>query len=326
MTDPTATPTIMAIPPSILPTQTPATVTSLTFAPGSPSSTPIVTSDTASSLVVITSSPIPSATSTSSASSTSKSSGLDTTKIIAIVVPIVVVVAIIPLLYLWYIRRRFRKNRESMIGEKQQTPSPPPEKEHLRSDSANSMTLPTTFQERDRVTSEALMAGNWDQRSEYKTEPHAHEEDQSRAPSPVLPSPSMPTFRHQEQWPLTAPLPEPPAIYRHDDNSIRAPSSHYGSQTALRPSESTPRVSEDRMVSPQDEIFEPDLTIPPTNTRMSDAISELSFDSRSRRHRTKSLGELSAVSALEEDELHEPEPPLPPKNPLRALSPTRPNN
>ena len=61
----------------------------------------------------------------------------------------------------------------------------------------------------------------------------------------------------------------------------------------------------DALVSPQEQGFDHDLAI---KNRQSDAVSELSFDSRSRKHRTKSMDGESLVSAMEEEPVHDPMP------------------
>ena len=92
------------------------------------------------------------------------------------------------------------QRRESARPEVRQQP---PETSHLRAHhpSHESVSLPTPFTDTERAN-EPSTVSNWDH----------HQEEASRARSPVLPSPwsSRHIFQAPEQWPLMGPLPERP--------------------------------------------------------------------------------------------------------------------
>ena len=274
------------------------------YAPGVyPSSTDVLlASDTptaarTSSLTTsISSSSLPSATGTAqSTAQPAGGGGLSYgAKLAAIIAPTLVVLALIPIIYICYIHKRYKKGRrESTMPEVRQQP-PETTLLHAHHPSHDSVSLPTPFTDTERAN-EPSTGLAWDH----------HQEETSRAPSPVLPSPSRHTFQAPEQWPLKGPLPEPPPPPPkdiEDDDSLRRPSSSYGSRQAMLP---RPPSEHEEVVSPQQRSFDHD---PAIRNRQSDAVSELSYDSRSRRHRTKSMDGESFISAMDEEPVHDPMP------------------
>ena len=66
-----------------------------------------------------------------------------------------------------------------------------------------------------------------------------------------------------------------------------------------------PPSEHEEVVSPQDQGYDHEAAM---KHRQSDAVSELSYDSRSRRHRTKSMDGESFISAMDEEPVHDPMP------------------
>ena len=268
-----------------------------TYASGDP--TPIPPSDSLLLTSTLTSSISLASGSTQATAKSSGGGGLRYgAKLAVIIVPTLVVLALIPIIYICYIHRRYKKRRESVLPEVRQQPREAAllHAHHPSHDCVSLSTTPFTDSERAK---EPSVEATWER----------HIEDTSRAPSPVLPSPSRPAFHVQEQWPLSGPLPEPPPPppknterIDDDDDPVRPPSSNYGSRQAMLP---RPPSEHEDVVSPQEEGYEREAAIA---NRQSDAVSELSFDSRSRRHRTKSMDGESFISAMDEEPVHDPMP------------------
>lgn len=127
-----------------------------------------------------------------------------------------------------------------------------------------------------------------------------------RAPSPTLPSPSLPTFRAQEAWPLPATTASSGIASLHPGN-LRPPSSVYATSTRS-PQRAVfgSGIGEARTTTPMDD--------PPigfafssgrgdgAGPRMSDAVSELSFSTSAERGRD--IDEMSIVSAMGGEDDH----------------------
>ena len=262
------------------PTQTPHPLPTVAATTTFPSSTPQVT---------VTASSATSATSSAAAVVPSNSGFSFGAKMAAILVPILVVLALIPILYLFYLNRRHRRERQE--AEEPRVPTETRLLDH--SSRHNSISVQSPFIDSERTRSSSL--GVADRPSS----------EILRVPSPTLPSPSMPVFRTQEAWPLTAPLPEPPSQYntrdtalhmsppasapRPHNTTLRPPSSNYG---GLSPQPRSPNALT------QGNISTHDLGLA-TRNRDSDAVSEMSFDPDADRRRPKrDTDALSFVSAL----------------------------
>ncbi|MCJ1475441.1 hypothetical protein MMC13_004103 [Lambiella insularis] len=266
---------------------------------------PAVSSQT-SSFITSTSTPAaaPAAASASSSAApvTSTDSGLNGAKIAAILVPILVVLALIPVVYLCYLRRRNKRLNRPITPELR---LPPTETRLLRSNSRNnSISLPSPFSDKDRIQSTTPFSDKARIQSVATTTYERPESEIQRVPSPTLPSPSLPVFRTQEAWPLTAPLPDipepppsygPPAASHNASHSVtlRAPTPSYARAI---PQEQSPPLTEANMNSH-------DLIVPSRNNRESDVVSEMSFtQSTGRRRSERDADEVSIVSALSPDD------------------------
>ncbi|KAL9121345.1 MAG: hypothetical protein Q9187_002097 [Circinaria calcarea] len=219
---------------------------------------------------------------TTTAASTSQSSavvnhGLNGRKIAAILVPVLVLLAIIPILYICYLRRRSKRDLRALPELHL-----PPETQLLES-RHNSISLTSPFSDTERIRSNSL--GLSDRPSS----------ETSRAPSPILPSPSIPTFHVRESWPLSSSkaLPDPPLAYNPHSSNLRPPSSTHSRVSSVSRSSSYAGTGTERdRGTPQN----------PFANRASDTVSELSFDQGSQGRRTRDLDELSFVSAVDSED------------------------
>ncbi|MCJ1378293.1 hypothetical protein MMC17_001390 [Xylographa soralifera] len=235
--------------------------------------------------------PASAATSSPAAISSSTNNGLNGAKIAAILVPIIVVLGLIPIIYLFYLNRRNKRRRQMGPPELRM---PPTETQLLQSNSRhNSISLPSPFTDKERWQSGSLSVLE------------RPDSEIQRAPSPTLPSPSLPVFRTQEAWPLTAPLPEPPPTYASEKNSPNHSPNHSHNITLRAP---TPNVSgpisQPRAAAlTEANMSSHDLEIPLRNNRESDVVSEMSFrQSSGRRRSERDADEVSFVSALSPDD------------------------
>ncbi|MCJ1397290.1 hypothetical protein MMC11_000482 [Xylographa trunciseda] len=257
-------------------------------APQSTSGT-FITSTTASAHATVA--PASAATSSAAAVSASTNNGLNGAKIAAILVPVLVVLGLIPIIYLFYLNRRNKRRRQMGTPELRM---PPTETQLLQSNSRhNSISLPSPFTDKERWQSGSLSVLE------------RPDSEIQRAPSPTLPSPSLPVFRTQEAWPLTAPLPEPPLTYASERHSPNHSPNHSHNITLRAP---TPNVSasipQPRPAAlTEANISSHDLEVPIKNVRESDVVSEMSFrQSTSRRRSERDADEVSFVSALSPDD------------------------
>jgi hypothetical protein len=271
----------------------------LVTVPITPSTTPILVEATPSSATTPSAVQVTvSVTHTAAASSTVAAPAATTTnnglsfgaKMAAILVPILVILALIPIIYLIWLSRRNRKRDQQEVPELRF----PPETRQLVSNSRrNSESLPSPFADSPGTRSGSL--GVIERPSS----------EILRIPSPTLPSPALPSFRYQEQWPLVAPLPEPlrpkpPPKPIGPTAVVRPPSSEYGGNSPqLKQLPARPTV-----VPPRKELNISSQRLHQPGNRDSDAVSELSFEQgTSKRRSRKDPDELSLVSALSPDEI-----------------------
>ena len=241
----------------------------------------------------LTSSSVPAsaASSVSAVVSPSTNNGLNGAKIAAILVPVLVVLGLIPIIYLFYLKRRNKRRRQMGTPELRM---PPIETQLLQSSSRhNSISLPSPFTDKERWQSGSLSVLE-------RPDSEIH-----RAPSPTLPSPSLPVFRTQEAWPLTAPLPEPPPTYASEkDSSSHSPNhSHNIMLRAPTPNVNGPLPQPRAAALTEANMSSHDLEVPLRNNRESDVVSEMSFrQSAGRRRSERDADEVSFVSALSPDD------------------------
>ncbi|MCJ1315011.1 hypothetical protein MMC15_000325 [Xylographa vitiligo] len=249
----------------------------------------VLTSTTSSAQATVA--PASAATSSAAAVSSSTNTGLNGAKIAAILVPVLVVLGLIPVIYLFYLNRRNKRRRQMGTPELRM---PPTETQLLQSSSRhNSISLPSPFTDKER----------WQNGSLSVLE--RPDSEIQRAPSPTLPSPSLPVFRTQEAWPLTAPLPEPPPIYASERNSPNHSPNHSHSITlrAPTPNLNGPLPQPRAAALTEANMSSHDLGVPLRNNRESDVVSEMSFrQSTGRRRSERDADEVSFVSALSPDD------------------------
>ncbi|MCJ1387409.1 hypothetical protein MMC18_000252 [Xylographa bjoerkii] len=251
----------------------------------------IITTSAPNSLTV----PASAATSSVAAVSTSTNKGLNGAKIAAILVPVLVVLGLIPILYLFYLSRRNKRRRQLGTPELRM---PPTETQLLQSNSQhnsrhNSISLPSPFTDKERWQSGSLSVLE------------RPDSEIQRAPSPTLPSPSLPVFRTQEAWPLTAPLPEPPPTYSSEKNSPNHSPNHSHNITLRAPTPNVigPTPQPRSAALTEANMSSHDLEVPLKNNRESDVVSEMSFrQSTGRRRLERDADEVSFVSALSPDD------------------------
>lgn len=263
------------------------------------------TSLQSSTMATSTSTPVAvpaTASASSTAAATSTDSGLNGAKIAAILVPILVVLALIPIIYLCYLRQRNKRLNRLMTPELR---LPPTETRLLQSNSRpNSISLPSPFSDKDRIQSTTPFSDKDRIQSVATTTYDRPESEIQRVPSPTLPSPSLPVFRTQEAWPLTAPLPDIPdprpvygspaaSLNASHNITLRAPTPNHGRST---PQEPAAPLTESNMTSH-------DLIVPSRNNRESDVVSDMSFNQGTGRQRSeRDADELSVVSAISPDD------------------------
>ena len=252
----------------------------------------VVTTTTASAQASVA--PASAATSSVAAVSSSTNNGLNGAKIAAILVPILVVLGLIPIIYLFYLNRRNKRRRQLGTPELRM---PPTETQLLKSNSRhNSISLPSPFTDKERWQSGSLSVLE------------RPDSEILRAPSPTLPSPSVPLFRTQESWPLTAPLPELPSAHALENTSPTHSPNHSYNVTLRAP---TPNVSVSKPQPRSAPLTEAnmsshDLEVPLKHNRESDVVSEMSFrQSTGRRRSDRDADEVSFVSALSPDDRSE---------------------
>ncbi|MCJ1416387.1 hypothetical protein MMC32_002722 [Xylographa parallela] len=272
--------------------------TVIVYLPGPTSNAPITTQSTSqTSLTSSTASvqstvaPVSAATSSAAAVPSSTNNGLNGAKIAAILVPVLVVLGLIPIIYLFYLKRRNKRHRQMGPPELRM---PPTETQLLQSSSRhNSISLPSPFTDKERWQSGSLSVLE------------RPDSEIQRAPSPTLPSPSLPVFRTAEAWPLTAPLPEPPPTYASEKKSPNHSPNHSHNITLRAP---TPNVNgplpQPRAAAlTEANMSSHDLEVPLRNNRESDVVSEMSFhQSTGRRRSERDADEVSFVSALSPDD------------------------
>ncbi|MCJ1434373.1 hypothetical protein MMC27_003741 [Xylographa pallens] len=275
-----------------------SSTTSFVFVTDPTSNAPIATQSTSqtlptssTALVQTTVAAASAATSSVVAVSSSTNNGLNGAKIAAILVPVLVILGLIPIIYLFYLNRRNKRHRQMGTPELR---IPPTETQLLQSSSRhNSISLPSPFTDKERWQSGSLSVLE------------RPDSEIQRAPSPTLPSPSLPVFRTQEAWPLTAPLPEPPPTYASEKKSPNHSPNHSHNITLRAP---TPNVNgplpQPRAAAlTEANMSSHDLEVPLRNNRESDVVSEMSFhQSTGRRRSERDVDEVSFVSALSPDD------------------------
>ncbi|MCJ1283045.1 hypothetical protein MMC26_002372 [Xylographa opegraphella] len=254
-----------------------------------PTSRTLLTSTTSSAQATVA--PASAATSSAVAVASSTNNGLNGAKIAAILVPVLVVLGLIPIIYLFYLNRRNKRRRQMGTPELRM---PPTETQLLQSNSRhNSISLPSPFTDKERWQSGSLSVLE------------RPDSEIQRAPSPTLPSPSLPVFRTQEAWPLTAPLPDPPPTYVSEKNPPNHSPNHSHNITLRAPTPNVhgPLAQSRAAALTEANMTSHDLEVPLRNNRESDVVSEMSFrQSTGRRRSERDADEVSFVSALSPDD------------------------